>query len=278
MIDDPYEQMQYFTTHYWDEFLGASYTGVCDTAHVKGLDMETVEKEFGMYATLMWKLKIPDAQAALSVLFDQVEACEIADTSSNVFEKFNFFADKYFYDPNSPVRNEDMYLPYLQKLSKSQFLTETERDTDAHNAAMCALNQTGTKAANIHYKDINGKAHTLYDIDAEYTLLFFVNPGCPACKEIIEQLRSDDYLSDLVETGRLVVLDMYIDLELDKWKEYESNYPDKWLNGYDYTYKIRTDVTYNVRAIPSLYLLDRNKTVIFKDAPQDKVFEFLYQI
>ena len=35
------------------------------------------------------------------------------------------------------------------------------------------------------------------------------------------------------------------------------------------------DQIYNVRAIPSLYLLDREKRVILKDAPQDKVFEKL---
>ena len=32
---------------------------------------------------------------------------------------------------------------------------------------------------------------------------------------------------------------------------------------------------YNVRAIPSLYILDKDKRVIMKDAPETKVLAFL---
>ena len=38
------------------------------------------------------------------------------------------------------------------------------------------------------------------------------------------------------------------------------------------------DLLYNVRAIPSLYLLDRDKTVLLKDAPEDRVFAALHAI
>jgi hypothetical protein len=38
---------------------------------------------------------------------------------------------------------------------------------------------------------------------------------------------------------------------------------------------IRTENLYSVRAIPSLYLLDKEKRVIMKDAPEDRVFSYL---
>ena len=52
-------------------------------------------------------------------------------------------------------------------------------------------------------------------------------------------------------------------------------YPEHWYNGFDPDLVIRGENLYNVRAIPSLYLLDRNKTVIMKDAPEARVFEWL---
>ena len=52
-------------------------------------------------------------------------------------------------------------------------------------------------------------------------------------------------------------------------------YPDEWYNGFDPDLVIRTDNLYNVRAIPSLYLLDAEKSVILKDAPEDKVFSVI---
>jgi len=62
---------------------------------------------------------------------------------------------------------------------------------------------------------------------------------------------------------------------LDKWREYASVYPKNWYNGYDQSYIIRSDVTYNVRAIPSLYVLDSEKKVIMKDAPVEVVIPYL---
>lgn len=55
-------------------------------------------------------------------------------------------------------------------------------------------------------------------------------------------------------------------------------YPQAWYNGFDPDLVIRTDLVYNVRAIPSLYLLDSDKTVLLKDAVPEKLFNLLAQI
>ena len=52
-------------------------------------------------------------------------------------------------------------------------------------------------------------------------------------------------------------------------------YPEEWYNGFDPDYVIRTDQLYNVRAIPSLYLLDADKKVMLKDATTEKLFGVL---
>ena len=54
-------------------------------------------------------------------------------------------------------------------------------------------------------------------------------------------------------------------------------YPEEWYNGFDPDSVIRTDVLYNVRAIPSLYILDKDKTVVMKDAVTEKVMSFINQ-
>ena len=52
-------------------------------------------------------------------------------------------------------------------------------------------------------------------------------------------------------------------------------YPEKWYNGFDPDLVIRGETLYNVRAIPSLYLLDREKKVLMKDVPEARLFEWL---
>ena len=65
---------------------------------------------------------------------------------------------------------------------------------------------------------------------------------------------------------------------MSKWRDYSHNYPSCWINGYDYTFSLRESGAYDIRAIPSLYLLDSDKRVLMKDAPTPKVLSFLDKI
>ena len=71
------------------------------------------------------------------------------------------------------------------------------------------------------------------------------------------------------------MVDVYIDEDIDLWKQRMAGYPSAWINGYDPTFTIRTDRIYAVRAVPSLYLLDKDKTVVLKDAPAEVVLPAL---
>ena len=234
-----------------------------------------MEKQFGTYTALLWQVPVNQAAASISSLFRIVENYERRDTSSNVFEKITDFAKKYFYDPNSPLRNEEFYLAYLKGLATSEFVPESMKPAYGYEMQMCSLNRIGEKAADFSFRDLAGRNHRLYDVKADYILLFFSNPGCPNCLEITQMIESSPEVSGLEKSGRLKVVNVYIDQEIDKWKEYAPEYTEEWRCGYANNYIIRTDVTYNVRAIPSLYLLDADKKVLMKDAPQDKIFEAL---
>ena len=155
---------------------------------IKGILKDDVEQKFGLYTTILWSAPLDEACKSVSRLFSAAEACEKRDTSSNVFETITKFAEKYFYDPNSPLRNEEFYLPYVEGLAKSECVPEAMRPAYSYDASMCALNRIGTKAADFSFKDLRGKVHTLYGVKADYTLLFFSNPGCPNCREITEMI------------------------------------------------------------------------------------------
>ena len=183
--------------------------------------------------------------------------------------------ERYLYDPNSPMRNEDFYGPYVSRLAGSELVDEAMRGAYEYDAKMCALNRVGTKAADFRFSDVKGKTHRLYDIDSDFVVLFFSNPGCTACMDIINTLKSSPQVAEGLATGRLAVLNIYIDEDLEGWRKYMPVYPPEWYNGFDPDYVIRTDVLYNVRAIPSLYLLDKDKRVIMKDAPEGRLFDWI---
>jgi hypothetical protein len=192
-----------------------------------------------------------------------------------VFEFFNETAYKYFYDPNSPLRNEDYYNVYVRKLAEYAGLTPEMRGKHEFDVRMTSLNRVGTVAADFKFADKYGRFHTLHGIKAPLTLLFFSNPGCNACMDIINVLKGEPAIASMISDGTLAVLNIYIDEDLQGWRDYMPIYPQEWYNGFDPDLVIRTDNLYNVRAIPSLYLLDEEKRVILKDAPENRLFDLL---
>lgn len=282
MMEDGDERAEYAALHWFDPFTrideteGASSDWLCDSAHVAGVPSEQLEQTFASWCGLLDRLPMETAERAAGHLFDRIAACEAADTSSNIFERMNEIADKYLYDPNSPLRNEDFYLPFVQARSQSPLVSPEQRAEDELTARSCALNRVGTKAADFRFSDREGRTFSLYGIKAETTLLFFSNPGCHACKDIIDALKARPEMEPMIASGELAVLNIYIDEDLAEWYDYMPIYPESWYNGYDPDYAIRTDRLYDVRAIPSLYLLGRDKTVLMKDAPAEKILAAVF--
>ena len=276
MMEDPQDRADYMALNMWNSLADPSRTYPCDSLLVSGVRKADVEQKFANWVQVLGMSSRPVAEKSVSRLYDRALACEKKDTSSNVFETFASLVDKYLFDPNSPLRDEDLYGAYASRLAAYEGYTEVQKEKYARDARLCALNKVGTKAADFRFADRRGKIRTLYGVEAPYTLLFFSNPGCEACMSIINVLKEDPQISGMISSGRLKVLNIYIDEDLDAWRSYMPVYPDEWYNGFDPDFVIRNETLYNVRAIPSLYLLDSDKTVLLKDAPENRMFEYLY--
>lgn len=278
MLETPQDRAEYMAEHWWDKFADDSRAYPCDSTLVSGVSRDVVEQKFANWVNVLSMVDYPHAAKSVRRLYDKALKCERKDTASNVFDTFRSLVEKYLYDPNSPMRNEDLYGPYADCLSRCEFIDEGNRKAYAYDAGMCALNRVGTKAADFRFEDKNGKVRRLYDIKADFTVLFFSNPGCVACKEIINALKGTPQIDSMISAGRIAVLNIYIDEDLEAWRSYMPIYPETWYNGFDPDFVIRGDVLYNVRAIPSLYLLDKDKNVMMKDAVTERVIDFLNRV
>ena len=106
--------------------------------------------------------------------------------------------EKYLFDANSPYRNEDLYGIYAERLSSSEFISAPMREKYARDARLCALNRVGTQATDFRFADKRGKVRMLHEIKSPYTLLFFSNPGCEACMTIINVLKGEPRISQMI--------------------------------------------------------------------------------
>lgn len=275
IIEDDQERADFIAEHLWDRLTDPERSYPSDSVLVSGVLKKDVEEIFANWLHILEMTDLKTSEKAIKRMFERSIACERKDTSSNIFETFVSLAEKYLYDPNSPMRNEEYYLHFVCLMADFNGFEPEIRAKYSYQKEMCAMNRIGHKAADFRFTDNRGKIRNLYDIEAQTTLLFFSNPGCDACMNIIEMLKCDFKVAEMISEGVLAVLNIYIDEDLEAWKEYMPIYPKEWYNGFDPDLKIRTDNLYNVRAIPSVYILDKDKKVIMKDAPEGRMMSYL---
>ena len=275
MITDQNEAVEYLSLHYWDGITVPERNYPSDSLIVSGVRLSDVEQKFADWTSVLSMATPQVVEKSVTRLYDRALACERKNSSSNVFETFCDLAYKYFYDPNSPMRNEVIYYHFVKRLASYDGLSPEMRGKYAYDAKMCSLNRVGTVAADFRFADKTGKIRTLHSIEAPVILLFFSNPGCDMCYDIIQVLSGSEAISERIAAGQLAVLNIYIDEDLEGWRSYMPIYPENWYNGFDPDLVIRSENLYNVRAIPSLYLLDENKKVLFKDVPEQTLFRVL---
>lgn len=272
VIDDVQQRQEYIASHYWDGFFEGEW--VTDSAHVMGVPDDEVGKNIATFIIFLQACPMDKAQEEVGRLFGKIEEKQASDTSSLVYLRMTEMVSKYLYDPNSPLRSEDYYLPFVEGLAESRFTDESRRAGYEFELSMCRLNPYGSVAPDFRFRDISGREGSLHGVKADYTLLFFSNPGCSYCRNIIDEIESRPYVDALIADGTLAVVNIYIDNEVDKWRAYAPIYPSDWINAYDYAQAINGGQLYFVRAIPSIYLLDSGKKVILKDAPLERVLDF----
>lgn len=276
MISGQQEALEYMAVNYWNGMTDPSRRNYpSDSLLVSGVRRGDVEQKFADWTSIMEYAGNGIWSKAVGNLYDRALACERKDTASQVFETFVDLFQKYYYNPNSPMRNEDVYYHFVSRYASYEGLSDVLKGKYEREARLCALNRIGTRASDFRFADRRGNITNLYDIKAELTLLFFSNPGCEACMNIINVLREDPVISSMVASGRLAVANIYIDEDIQAWRSYMPVYPEEWYNGFDPDMILRSNEIYAIRAIPSLYLLDSEKRVIMKDAPEERLFRYL---
>ena len=245
-------QRDYLKAHYWDAF------DFADTLFLERIDTAQMYEAFARYVVLLSDR--PTDGAPIDSLMRR------ASSSRRMMDYFAMLADGVLHDPNSPLRNDEFYIPVLRALLAAPWYDEYERIAPEYDLHMALQNRVGQPANDFRYTLASGASGTLYGLDAEYVLLFVNNPGCTMCREIREEIAASPMLSEMIERGRLLVLALYPDEDLAAWRDYADQIPPKWINAYDRGCVIREEGTYDFHAIPALYLFDRDKRVLVKDS------------
>lgn len=256
VINSQQEATLYLAHHFWDSF---------DFSDTTYLHSDEVEKWFVNYIGVLRKANRRGNE--VNTLLGSMEA-----DNPVWIERFMALADTYLSDPNSLLRDEELYMQFATYAIQSRALDGLRKVRYQQRLALASKNRIGTLAANFPFYTASGKKQQLSDFAHHKVLLFFNNPSCHECQNVKQHLLESPSLRKIVREKELVVLSVYVDRELDVWKN--VSHPAEWYNVYDNGW-ITDHSLYNLEAIPSLYLLDEKQRVVLKDATVEEIEYFL---
>lgn len=242
------ERAEYLRTHYWDTF------DFADTLFIARADTLHMLDAFASYVAL----------GADSVAM--ADLVRRASVSRPMLDYFGMLAERVLHDPNSPLRDEERYIPVLRGKLASPWYDTLERLGPETELRLALRNRVGEQAGDFRCTLASGATTRLYDLRADYTLLLLTDPECPMCRRTTEELLASPRLNELAERGTLRILTLYSGEDTAVWRRSLSHAPRGWLHACDAACTVRDEGIYDLRALPALYLLDREKRVLVKDS------------
>ncbi|WP_251966893.1 DUF5106 domain-containing protein [Parabacteroides sp. AD58] len=251
----------YLVAHYWDRFSFADSLQFMNQP-------EMVEQAVVDYVDLFRLVPAAEAENSLSALMDQ------ASVTLNGFLFFYNTLEKYLYDATSPMRNEALFIPVLQKMMASNKLSDDDKLRPAMLLKSVSKNKVGSMAADFSYTKPDGSRHRLSELQTPLILLLFFDPECDDCHQVIMRLEKTDVLNLLTADRQLTVLAVYPGENKRLWQTMAQHMLPTWEIGMDESQTIYNKELYDILGFPSMYLLDQHKTVILKDASLTALEEY----
>lgn len=259
ILTDRGERTAYMAGHYWQ---GVDYA---DTAWLT--DSVALEQIFVQWVTLLVQLSTDESIKVAGNVISQGNACPALQL------RLAELAERYFHDPNSPYRNEELYIPVLRAVIAAPGIGDIHKERPRYQLEKALMNRPGTQAADFAFVTKDGRTLRLSDIRGNYVLLYFFNPDCHDCKRVTAHMAASPCFTNLLKKSSLTLLAIYPDEDLQAWKSHAGEMPGEWTVA-RYA-DSRSRQAYDLPAIPNLYLLDHEKKVVLKDAPVERIEEWL---
>ncbi len=162
---------------------------------------------------------------------------------------------------------DDIYLS-----GKADWVSQEFKDDLKKQVDLIRPNLIGKTAQNLVMDSYKGIFVSLYDIEKDFTILYFWEPDCSHCLEATPKLK--DYYAKAKNQG-IEVFAVCTTADKEKWSKYIEDNRLTWINGWDPERASHFDYYYNVQSTPMIYILDKNKKIIAKKISVENIGPFI---
>ena len=219
----------YLSEHYWDNY------NFADTLMLKS--EEVTEQGFVNFIDILGRFNPAIAQKGIAGFTQR------AFKNAAAKERFESLIEHYFENPQSPLRNDRVYLLFLEEMKNSPCFDEAEKERLAFKIKTTNKNLPGDIAINFNFKDENGMSHQLSDYRDQKVILYFYDPDCENCHKVSAWLKQQTIPADIK------VLKIIADNPISH--------------------------IYSLRAMPTIFLLDKGNQVVLKDCTAQELIAYV---
>jgi thiol-disulfide isomerase/thioredoxin len=115
---------------------------------------------------------------------------------------------------------------------------------------------------------------SLDQVRADYTVVLFYDPTCTHCREAMPKLKQ--FATDTTAAKGVQFVAVAVDNSPTEWHKFIREWDiQPWLNGYDFSFRTDYRRQFDVLKTPTVYVLDKNKTILARALPAEQVGDFI---
>ncbi|MDX2444900.1 MAG: redoxin domain-containing protein [Bacteroidales bacterium] len=136
-------------------------------------------------------------------------------------------------------------------------------------------NLIGRKAQDLKMETLSGEWISLHQVDRKFIVVYFWEPNCGFCKEATPKLYE---IYQKYQNKGMEVLAVYTQQDKEEWENYINETGYDWINAWDPDQQTYFRYYYDVYTTPTLYVLDRNKTIVAKRIDMESLEQMMNQL
>lgn len=281
-ITDSNFVFHYYVNHYWDNV---------DLKDPRTVNTPVFHNKLDRYFSTKGVLQIPDTVAVYASRL--IEQTNMIDQNNKVFQYvLHHITNKY---ETSPIMGMDKVFCYMANRyycppnNYAYWMTEENTKKVCERAEKVCRNSPGVASIPLILPDTTEKKwYGTYEIDAEYTILYFWDPNCGHCKKVTPKLQTLYEKKFQERNVEVYAVGKGTGDEFAKWKKFIRDNNLTFINVglTDSIYNLAIDSTqvglqlllskyttlqslnyadtYDVYSTPRIYILDKNKVILYK--------------